>query len=499
MPRTPSLVYVGLDAVDRNLVRDLCAAGRLPAIASLLGGSVQAPTRNHSGAYVGSLWRTVSSGQLPGRHARHNWAQITLGTHRLTKEDLRVPTASPPFWSQLLQQGHHVAAVDFPLTGVFPVPGADAGLQVSGVESHDWRGLPMVEPSGAVTPDVAARQTVDSDEWAAQGRHAELVGRLLDNVATKRAVLHGALDEGPEALLTVCGSGHAVGHQCWHLHDAGHVKHDPAWAARHGGDPVLRVYEALDELVGSVVERAGDATVLLHLSHGMDRHYDGSHLLPAISAAIDEELLGGAGPVGAATGRALQSVRYHGRLALGRVGVDVRPRTMRWFDTSRKVEAVPNNACNGALRLNVRGREPRGRVAADDVPRVLGQVDRALRSLVHTDSGEPVVADVIHRREAFPGPRSEELPDLFVIWRRDRPVTSVKAPWLSQPITQAYGGHRTGDHRLRGLLAARPPRPTAAREIDPVPVVDIAPTLAAVLGTELRDVDGTPALALLGR
>ena len=59
-------------------------------------------------------------------------------------------------------------------------------------------------------------------------------------------------------------------------------------------------------------------------------------------------------------------------------------------------------------------------------------------------------------------------------------------------IEQRSVGNRTGDHRGDGALFLRGPGiPAGARE-RPVAVTDIAPTLAALLGVALHDVDGRP-------
>ena len=57
------------------------------------------------------------------------------------------------------------------------------------------------------------------------------------------------------------------------------------------------------------------------------------------------------------------------------------------FDSPRTRAAfVYNNRC-GAIRLNLRGREPHGAVAQDDAPRVLAQLARELRALRDPASG----------------------------------------------------------------------------------------------------------------
>jgi hypothetical protein len=80
------------------------------------------------------------------------------------------------------------------------------------------------------------------------------------------------------------------------------------------------------------------------------------------------------------------------------------------------------------------------------------------------------------------------LPDLLVEWDWEAPVRSVWSRRLGR-IDAEYSGVRTGDHRPGGLLLVRGPGVAPGR-IPPVAITDIAPTVAALLGVRLDDVDG---------
>jgi hypothetical protein len=51
---------------------------------------------------------------------------------------------------------------------------------------------------------------------------------------------------------------------------------------------------------------------------------------------------------------------------------------------------------------------------------------------------------------------------------------------------------RTGDHRSGGLVLLRHDGVSAGPLAEPVPVVDLAPTVASWFGVALADVDGAP-------
>ncbi len=72
---------------------------------------------------------------------------------------------------------------------------------------------------------------------------------------------------------------------------------------------------------------------------------------------------------------------------------------------------------SGFLRVNLRGREPRGIVDPADYTALLDRVEADLRAVVDTATGEPAVERITRTIDAFGGGIPERLPDIFVEWR----------------------------------------------------------------------------------
>jgi predicted AlkP superfamily phosphohydrolase/phosphomutase len=166
-------------------------------------------------------------------------------------------------------------------------------------------------------------------------------------------------------------------------------------------------------------------------------------------------------------------------------------RTRRWF-------AVPNNDAHGAIRINLAGRERHGVVHRRDMPSIFRVLEEALMEVVNVETGEPIVDAVIptadlHRR---PSDLDDNLPDLIVEWNRSSPVRTAWSPRVGI-VHQPFAGHRTGDHYPEGLLVMTAPWVEPGTRVPPVRMVDLAPTLAAMVDVRLEDVDGTPVRALL--
>ena len=92
------------------------------------------------------------------------------------------------------------------------------------------------------------------------------------------------------------------------------------------------------------------------------------------------------------------------------------------------------------------------------------------------------------------GEQLGELPDFFVLWRRDAPIERVGSPKLGE-IVHRRRGNRTGDHRADSLFFARGPGVGPGR-VDGVSIMDFAPTIARCLDVKLLASDGRELAAL---
>jgi hypothetical protein len=79
--------------------------------------------------------------------------------------------------------------------------------------------------------------------------------------------------------------------------------------------------------------------------------------------------------------------------------------------------------------------------------------------------------------------------DLIVEWNHDAPIETVWSP-ATGAIRVPYDGWRSGDHHRQGLLLARGPDIRPGPRPAHMPVVDVAPTIAASLDVDLADIDG---------
>jgi predicted AlkP superfamily phosphohydrolase/phosphomutase len=489
-------LFIGLDALDKDLMNSWARDGLLPTFARLLNDCAWAPTSNPVGLYVGAVWPSIFTSVSPARHARYCWEQLQPGTYETR---LFTPTQirAPAVWEAFSKAGKRVAVVDVPKA---PLATDINGLQIADWGTHDpdyQAGLRTVPPG--LEDDVLARFGSDPvGNCNAIAHDAEGIGafveQLQERIATKLEITKFVLGkEDWDCLFTVFSESHCVGHQCWHVIDPAHPRYDPK-IAKVAGNPMLTIYRAIDSAVAELLALVDeDVPVIILSSHGMGPHYEATYFLDTMLQKLEAQPPVKSYPI---TTKLLEwgwaklplRLRHALRPASNKTKTIVDPRTRSL--SSRKYFKIPNNDVFGGIRINLKGREPGGKVSpGDDYEQLCQQLDRDLMSFINVETGECLVDRVVRTDDVYHGPYRDHLPDLMVEWNRKAPVTSVYSPKTGQ-IDDEYRGVRTGDHKAEGIVFIRAEGIKAGQMTGPVSGVDIGPTLAAWLGVDLQDTDG---------
>ncbi|HSH43189.1 MAG TPA: alkaline phosphatase family protein, partial [Arenicellales bacterium] len=449
------LLLIALDGTTPRLLHQWSDEGLLPHMQSVLGqGHVRhiEPPRGFGNEV---FWCALATGRLPGElgyYYRESWRP-----DRYTWDfvDLERELSRPPFWAAMDDTDVETAVID--------MPEAAHGGRINGLEVTEW--LPHARMSPArfspteLEADWISRFGADRS-WGHTETMAPRTGeqafrlqeQLLEKVQQKTdAALHYLNRGGWDLFAVGYSQAHDVGHQFWHIHDPSHPRHRAIWRKRYG-DPLLRIYQAIDGAVGRLMERAGDgARVALVSGLAMEAKVSGNPVLDQILWTMERAWYG------------------------DRVGADSQAALAR-----RRFFAVPHNNLSGAVRINLRGREAAGLVEPDsDYRETLDRIEQGLRRVVNADTGEPVVSDIVRVQEGCAGPRAQVLPDLLVIWSRESPLRRVSTPWDGELALRARSitDTRSGDHVNEAALITNfnPGFPAAGR----VPAQDVAAWLTA--------------------
>jgi predicted AlkP superfamily phosphohydrolase/phosphomutase len=527
--RRRKIVLLGFDACDADLVRDFVRAGKLPTFRRLLDEWSWAQVVNPFGFFVGAVWTSFFTARSVEKNGFHCWETVTPGYEwRLTSP---AEIAAPRFWDALGESGRKAAVIDVPHSRAFE---SHSVLEISEYGCHD-RHFGLRSSNAKVRDDVVSRFgfhpvfTMDpfaekhftGDDYAHRAgalrtREEETLFQrdLLAGLQKKNDLVQWVYQkEDWDLFIAVFGESHAVGHQSWYLHDAKHPRHNPG-LARSLGDPLEKVYGALDRSLAGLLSTIGsDATVLVLLSHGMQAHYDGTYILEPALARLNSFVR--TGVQGSLPGRLVKSgwlrlndgqrkllgapLRFVLRQHLGRhapppdfeTDIGAYRRAQQLFYMS------PNNSVYGGVRVNLKGREPSGKVSPGaEFDAVCEQLTLDLASLINVETGGPVVRSVARTDAYYKRDPADELPDLLIDWNHEAPVETVWSP-KTGVIHAPYWHWRTGDHRPGGLLLAKGPNLPEAAHLGAIENFDLGPTICAMLGVELKDVDGRPVQAFL--
>lgn len=233
---------------------------------------------------------------------------------------------------------------------------------------------------------------------------------------------------------------------------------------------------------------------MLFGSHGMGPQYSGTGLLDRVLLTLDQGRPAARSRSWKASARAVWQtlpVEWRARMKHLRKPFEGKlhpPRFLGNHAERRFFEVYANNA-SGGVRINLKGREAKGRVEPADYPALTERLQRQLRALINVDSGEPLVDDVIVTRDHYDGEYLEALPDLLVVWNRNQPIRAVHSEATGTIVQETVDG-RTGDHTPKGIYLLSGPAVSGHGQGDVIRAQDFAPTLAAFFGCQLSATDG---------
>ena len=501
----PRLVVLAVDSADAQLVRKWAGEGHLPTFARLLESGLVASIDTPPAVLEGGIWPTFLISSLPATHGMFAFQSTKAGSYDIENGMFADRLPAPPFWSHMSAAGRRVAVVDAPFAR--PIEGLN-GVQITNWGAHDsWCWTRCSTPSGLID-DIVTRFGVhpiihcDAENRVAADYEALRAG-LIAGAQRKAAVLrHVLIMEDWDFFFGVFSEAHCAGHQFWHFMDPGHPKHGVS------ASPTLRsairdVYRTIDAGLGSLLSELGpDVSVLVMLSHGMGPYYAGTHLLEQIldrlgmgerpetpgSPGIDSykirglrgSLWGLRHLLPLAARRALQAIMPQ---SLGALWGFTHPVPTLWKPGMRAF-VIPSNNMTGAIRINLKGREPFGAVAPGaEYDKVCEDLIAALLELENPDTGQRAVQWVRRARDLYVGPRLESLPDLFVEWHHETPINALRSPRIGT-VSGAMTAERTGDHWQHGLLLGQGPL-FRHGAIGAIRTQDIAPTLLDLLGVPI--------------
>ncbi len=499
------VLFIGLDSAEPDLVLKWAAEGLLPGMRAIMENGVWGRVTGPKGFGNGVVWPSLFTGANPGKHGRYFHRQFRADKYNTARFDESRDLKRRPFWETLSDSGRRVAVVDMVRA---PLSSRLNGIQVADWATHDRTSAPRSLP-----PELIAEITSGFGSDPLDG-NSENAGRspeefralrdaLIARIGTKADLSEHLLQQGPwDLFATVFADPHDIGHQAWHLHDESHPLYSAEYASRYG-NPLLDVYREADRVLSRLIDKAGpEATVVVFTGPGMGVSYTGNELLDETLRRLEKKpgnhSIRVKSPYRSIVPGAVRTKIGKGifkALADRADGAVVR------YDRSRrKCFAAPHNQNSGAVRVNLIGRESRGKIRPGaEYDAFCDALAADLLELRNLDTGRPVVREVVRVHQEFRGEHLNDLPDLLVVWERSDPIRGITSEKIGEVVGgNPFLGSRTGDHTPNCLLLAGGPGIAPARLEGQTPVEAIAPTLCALLGVSMSGTDASPIDAITG-
>ena len=519
------VIVIGLDSADPVLLETWAGEGRLPNIARLREQGAYCPLRGPSLYLSEQAWTLVTTGCEAGRTGYWSRWKFNSRNYELNETGAYPFVDYPPFYA--LGPGYRCAVFDVPQTRLCG--------NVDGIQVLAW-GARSARTESASAPSELLDQLIQK-----YGRHPAYdrdhasywnpvavawLERALDKGIERRAAICEDLlrRESWDFFFTTFGETHSAGHFFWHLSQ----DHPMRQWRKISGDPMLRVFKAVDRAIGRIMTVRPDADIVLFSPEGMQANSVDLPSTVFLTEFLYRFSFGSLGGLAKGSGGLPpppmflpKALGWHREIYALRADTHpVRRRLRRWIPMEvaawwerrsspgpgpaypnefgslfhqppmwysplwreMKCFALPSIA-HGYIRINVRGREKEGIVLPSEYDLFCDQLSRHLKALRDARTGKPLIAEIVRTRHD-PLAADSNLPDPdLIVFFEPWPVDVVDSPTFGRigPIPYA----RTGGHANRGFAIVRAPDYRAGSMLAERHVRDLAPTILTLIGARL--------------
>jgi len=518
-PSGGPVVAIGLDAAEVDLVDRWMEEGYLPNMARLRSEGTWGRLDSLAESFPACVWASFHTGVHPGRSHGFTSFPLIPGTYKVHGYVAETKEFSGFFnYSRLADSAT-------PRAAVIDMPKTDPDSSLTGVQLVNWGvhaacANPASFPSGFMDevlsrfgkyPLAPGEEDFDKDS---ENFFLDIRRKLVAGAKAKAELTTWLIREGDfDLIICVCSELHAAGHRFWHFADPAHPEHDPN-APAELKEGMLDVAKALDRGIGDVLAAIPqNATLIVFSLHGMMPEYTLTDVLPRFlerwsGIAKGEDLPSGTTSLKSEFLSWLRqvipdSLRSHLKIYA--------PYSLRQnfrahhymavfgqkYWSRMRAFALPSDD-HGYIRVNLKGREPNGFVEPGaEYESVLSELTEEMHALQDIENGDPVVRKVIRTREKWPGPYSDLMPDLVVIWNCQRPTKGMRSPTHGDIKLNGRLHMRSGVHKSEGFVLARGPQVRKGHVLNGGHALDLPPTILTALGASVPDhLDGQTLLDL---
>ena len=509
VPCARRVLLVGLDGFDAVLAKRFAEEDLLPNFARLQSQGACFNLDHGRDKYSGLAWEHLSSGMRPSDGGR--WSAVTFNkrTYQATQDH----TVVCPFLADL--SGVRSVIFDFPYFDLSLAPNV-RGITAWG--AHDPGVAPASRPYGLHQEMTNLFGPYPAPEWIygfcwPSARKAHAAGEALAQAAKVRSqasrwLLEQRLPDWDLGVVVI-GECHSAIEPLWHGVDPNHPLHGlPSAAPAAAG--LRKVYSAIDDLIGDLHQTFPNTVLILLAMHGMgqnDSDIPAMALLPELlyRLAFDSaymrpvefpELLPDGTPIIAQgtpwavpLSQAIPKPRlkFHQRVArrINRLVTHTNPGVdLTWMPAARYSLFWPKMSAfalpsfyDGRVRINIVGREARGKVRASEYAKTCEQIRKVVSECRNLLNGKPVVSEVYCPKEN-PHDVGPSEADIYIVW--EGAPLGFSHPRLGNigPLPYLRTGGHTGKYGFLSIVG----EDILAGQHGVASSFDVVPTIIELLG-----------------
>ena len=521
------VLIIGMDGATFDLIKPWAAEGKLPNLRGLLGQASHGPLASTVPPMTFPSWATFMTGKNPGKHGIFDFTERISGSFDLQLVNSRHRRCQT-IWKMLSEAGKRVGVVGVPVC--YP-PEAINGVMISGFDTP----VAVADEKVMYPPELCEELknriggyiiSADIVPLISKGRIEEATVALEKVIERKAATAKYLLRREPwDCFMVMFGETDASVHYFWRYHDPSSPHYDPK-RCRGVRDPILAVYQKMDQMVGELLALVGEETTIMLVSdHGtggssdqvihLNRWLEEEGLFQYLStsqrgmrARLNTLVYGRLLHLGKSWLRSflpkwiINRMRFGDKKLAYKLESKLRFSSIDWSRSKAFSEETPYFP---QIWINLKGREPHGIVQPGaEYEEVRDTIIERLSSWRDPATGEKVVNRVYRREEVYQGDYVHKAPDLLISWnltggnaylfrpslasKKKLPIEKVgrKELWSS-----SFMINHSGCHREVGVFALRGKGIKSPSWIEGAQMSDLAPTILYLLGVPIpSDMDG---------
>ena len=445
------VVIIGWDSAPTELLDEW--SEHLPNLTRMANQGLAGPLRSSDPPITVPAWTCMVSSKNPGQLGFFGFRNRRIGEYDgqwiATGAAVRVNR----LWDILSAAGKRCAAFNVPQT--YPVKPLNGVMISSFLTPGTDSEYTYPADLKADIERIAGGYKIDCENFRTDDK-AALLEQIYEVTDKRFAVAKYLLQrEAWDFFMMVYMGPDRIQHAFWKFHDPQHRKFEPNNPFQSA---ILDYYKHLDEQLGELANLAGDDAALMVVSDHGAKRMEGSFNIN--DWLVQQGLL-----------RLKQ--RVNGPVKFSADLVDW-PKTVAW-------------AWGGyysRIFINVRGREPQGRVAPRRYERVRDNLIRRLTRI--TDDRDRVMnTRVLRPQDLFTGPYVSEAPDLFVYfddlyWRAGQNIGNDNLYSFDTEI-----GPDDAVHDYDGIFVLSLPGEQRGERVEGLHLMDVAPTVLKLLDVNI--------------